>query len=153
MTAIPAIGEQLPTLNLSGNHWNGAVIAGVTVPLFDARQRADAIQHAKNNASQAAATLDKVRMEAIRQVVAARNTLRTSIAANRASTTLVDAAQTAYDAARDAYKHDVGTVTEMLTAQTQLEQARLSLDETESAALTAAVTLAFASGQLGSPPR
>src|SRR5215471_18298857 len=88
LTAIPAIGEQLPTLNLSGNHWNGAIIAGVTVPLFDARQRADAIQQAKNNASQAAATLDKVRMEAMRQVVAAQNTLRTSIAANRASATL-----------------------------------------------------------------
>jgi outer membrane protein len=153
LTAIPAVGEQLPTLNLSGNHWNGAIIGGVTVPLFDAHQRTDAIQQAKNNASQAAATLDKVRMEAMRQVVAAQNTLRTSIAANRASATLVDAAQTDYEAALDAYMHDVGTVTEVLASQTQLQQAKLSLDESETTALTAAVTLVFASGRLGSPPQ
>jgi outer membrane protein len=153
LTAIPSIGEQLPTLNISGNHWNGAIIGGVTVPVFDARQRADNIQQAKNDAAKAAATLDKVRMAAIRQVVAAQNTLKTSIAANQASAVLVDAAQTAYDAAFDAYKHDVGTVTEVLSAQTQLQQARLSQGESESTALTAAVTLVFASGQLGNSPQ
>jgi hypothetical protein len=82
LTAIRLLENNYPR-SISGNHWNGAIIGGVTVPLFDAHQRADVIQQAKNNTSQAAATLDKVRMEAMRQVVAALNTLRTSIAATR----------------------------------------------------------------------
>jgi outer membrane protein len=153
LTAIPGVGEQLPTFNISGNHWNGAIIAGVTVPLFDARQRAQGIQQAKNESVRAAATLDKVRIQAVQEVVAAQNTLKTSIEANRASAALVDAAQTAYDAALDAYKHGVGTITAVLTAQTALLQAQLSLDQSESATQTAAVTLAFASGRLGRTPQ
>jgi outer membrane protein len=152
LTAIPAIGEQLPTFNISGNHWNGAIIGGVTVPVFDGRRRAQGIEQAKNESVKAAATLDRVRIEAVREVVAAQNTLKTSIEAERASAVLVDASQTGYDAALEAYKHGVGTVTAVLTAQTALLQAQLSFDESESATQTAAVTLAFARGQLGGVP-
>ena len=52
LTAIPAIGEQLPTFNISGNHWNGAIIGGVTVPVFDARRRAQGIEQAKNESAE-----------------------------------------------------------------------------------------------------
>jgi outer membrane protein len=152
LTAIPAIGEQLPTLNISGNHWNGALIGGVTVPIFDGRQRAQGIQQAKNESLKAAATLDRIRIEAVREVVTTQNTLKTSIEANRASAVLVDVSQTAYDAALDAYKHGLGTVSAVLTAQTAQLQAQLSLDESESAVHTAAVTFAFARGRLGSVP-
>ena len=43
LTAIPSIGEQLPTLNISGNHWNSTVLLGLTIPVFDGHQRGNAI--------------------------------------------------------------------------------------------------------------
>ncbi|HEY0264004.1 MAG TPA: TolC family protein [Granulicella sp.] len=153
LTAIPAIGEQLPTLNVSGNHWNSTLLLGLTIPVFDGNQRANSIQQAKNNVDKAKATLDGVRLNAIREIVSAQNALRTSLAANDAVQVLQAAAQTTYDAALDSYKQGVGTVTASVTAQTQLLQAQLAADDAYNSALSAAVTLAFATGSLGAAPR
>jgi outer membrane protein len=153
LTAIPAIGEQIPTFNISGSHWNSTILLGVTIPVFDGRQRANAIRQAKNSSEKAKATLDEVRLNAIREVVSAQNSLRTSIAANQAALALRSAAQTAYDAALDSYEQGVGTVTATVTAQTQLLQARLAGDDAYIDALSAAATLAFATGTLGSAPK
>jgi outer membrane protein TolC len=38
LTAVPGIGEQLPTLNITGNQWNGVVLLGVSIPIFDAHR-------------------------------------------------------------------------------------------------------------------
>jgi len=35
VTAIPAVGQLPPTVNINGNHLGGTVLAGVTVPLYD----------------------------------------------------------------------------------------------------------------------
>jgi outer membrane protein len=153
LTAIPAIGEQIPTFNISGSHWNSTILLGVTIPVFDGRRRANAIRQAKNSSEKAKATLDEVRLNAIREVVSAQNSLRTSIAANQAALALRSAAQTAYDAALDSYEQGVATVTATVTAQTQLLQARLAGDDAYINALSAAATLAFATGTLGSAPK
>jgi outer membrane protein len=153
LTAIPAIGEQIPTLNISGNHWNSTILLGLTIPVFDGHVRANAIQQAKNNSEKAKATLDEIRLNAIREVVSAQNSLRTSIAANQAALTLRSAAQIAYDAALDSYEQGVGTVTATVTAHTQLLQARLAEDDTYNKALSAAANLSFATGALGSAPK
>jgi outer membrane protein len=153
LTAIPAIGEQIPTFNISGSHWNSTILLGLTIPVFDGRQRANAIQQAKNSSEKAKAMLDEVRLIAVREVVSAQNSVRTSIAANQAALALRSAAQTAYDAAIDSYKHGVGTVTVTVTAQTQLLQAQLAADDTYINALSAAASLAFATGTLGSAPK
>jgi outer membrane protein len=153
LTAIPAIGQQIPTFNISGGHWNSTILLGLTIPVFDGRQRANAIQQAKNSSDKAKATLDEVRLNAVREVASAQNSLRTSIAANQAALALMSAAQTAYDAALDSYKQGVGTVTATVTAQTQLLQAQLAADDAYMDALSAAASLAFATGTLGSAPR
>ncbi len=153
LTTIPSIGEQLPTVNISGNHWNSTVLLGVSVPIFDGHRRANAVQQAKNTADRTKATLDEVRLNAIREIVLAQNTLKTSLAANDAAQILQTAAQTTYNATLDSYKHGVGTVTASITAQTQLLQAKLAVDDAYTSALSAAATIAFATGSLGTAPR
>jgi outer membrane protein len=153
LTAIPAIGQQLPTLNITGNQWNGTFLLGMSIPIFDAHRRANAIQQAKNDEDKAAATLNEVRLNAVREIVSAQISLRTSLAANDAASVSRTAAQTSYDAARDSYKQGVGTVTAAIEAQTHLFEAELTEADAYTSALSAAVTLAFATGQLGSAPR
>jgi outer membrane protein len=153
LTAIPGIGEQLPTLNITGNQWNGAVLLGVNIPIFDAHRRGNAIQQAKNDEDKAAATLDEVRLNAMREIVSAQISLRTSLAANDAAAVLRASAQTSYDAALDSYKQGVGTVTAVVEAEAILSEAKLAAADAYTSALAAAATLAFATGQLGSAPR
>jgi outer membrane protein TolC/uncharacterized membrane protein YccC len=153
LTAIPGIGEQLPTLNITGNQWNGTVLLGVSIPIFDGHRRANAIQQSRNEEDKAAATLDEIRLNAVREIVSAQISLRASLAANDAAATLRATAQTSYDAALDSYKQGVGTVTVAVEAETQLFQARLAETDAYITALSAAATLAYATGQLGSAPR
>jgi outer membrane protein TolC len=153
LTAIPGIGEQLPTLNITGNQWNGAVLLGVSIPIFDAHRRANAIQQAKNDEDNAGATLDQVRLNAIREIVSAQISLRNSLAANDAAAVLRATAQTSYDAALDSYKQEVGTVMAAAEAQTHLFEAGLAEADAYISALSAAATLAYATGHLGSAPQ
>lgn len=153
LTAIPAIGEQLPTLNISGNHWNSTLLVGLSISVFDAHAKANAISQARNNAARAADTLDRVRLDAVREIVLAQNAVNNSLAAIDAARALVGASQTAYDAGVESYKHDVGTITDVIAIQTQLLQANLALDDAYSSALSSAATLAFATGALGGAPR
>jgi outer membrane protein len=53
-----------------------------------------------------------------------KNTLKTSLAAYRASTVLAAAAQTTFDAALAAYRNGVGSITDVTTAERQLLAAR-----------------------------
>ncbi len=153
LTAVPSIGEQLPTLNITGNQWNGTVLVGMSIPIFDGHRRANAIRQAKNDEDKAAATLDQVRLNAMREIVSAQIALRTSLAANDAALVLKATAQTSYDATLDSYKQGVGTVTATVDAETHLFQAELAEDDAYTSALSAAATIAFATGTLGSAPR
>jgi outer membrane protein len=153
LTAVPSIGEQLPTLNITGNQWNGTVLMGMSIPIFDGHRRANAIRQAKSDEGKAAATLDEVRLNAMREIVSAQIALRTSLAANDAALALKAAAQTSYDATLDSYTQGVGTVTATVDAETHLFQAELAEDDAYTSALSAAATIAFATGKLGAAPR
>ena len=118
LTAIPSVGEQLPTLNISGNHWNSTILVGLNVPIFDGHVRENAIKQAKNNATKSEAVLDRVRIDAIREIVASQNALTTSVSAHEAAGVLREATETSYEAALDAYMQGVGTITAALAAQT-----------------------------------
>lgn len=152
LSAIPGPGQESPTLNLTGHHVGAVVLAGVTMPLFDGGTRAARLAQANDRADSAAATLVEVRDQAIRDIVTADNGLRTALAAHAASATLLDAAQTSYDAALAAYRHGVGSLTEVATAETQLADAQSTRSDAYSAALSAAASLALATGELGTAP-
>jgi len=150
ISAVPSIGQQLPTVNLSGGRYGGSVIVGVTIPLYDGGLRQAVLAQARNDADSASTRLARSREEAVRQIVTAQNTLQTSLAANAAASELLSAAQTTYDAAFDAYRQGVGSITDALLAQNQLLVAKNASADSYSGALSAAAALALATGSIDS---
>ena len=82
-----------------------------------ARGGADA---ARNDAASAGERLTRAKQDATRQIVAARNALRSGIAANEAAVALLKAARVTYDAASAAYRNGVGSLTDATLAQSQM---------------------------------
>jgi outer membrane protein len=152
VTALPAVGQQQGTVNLSGNHLGGTILAGITVPLYDGGTRAALLDQAENDSDSAQAALAAARDATARQVVSADDGLQTSLAAYTAAQAVSVAAQTSYDAAFAAYQHGTGSITALLLAQTQLLQARNAASDAYYAVFSAAATLAFTTGALGAAP-
>jgi outer membrane protein len=152
VTAVPSVGQQLPTVNLTNNQLGATVLAGVTVPLYDGGMRLAQLKQAQANADNAKLALLRTRDEAVRQIVLADNALHTSLAAYSASVQLARAAQTTFDAALAAYRNGVGSITDATLAETQLLQAQNARSDAYSTALSAAATLALSAGALGSVP-
>jgi len=160
ITALPGAGEQLPpVVNLPGSQTaalkpqlGGTVLIGAAVPLYDGGSRAALLEQARDRVDKAETTLIQIRNEAARQIIVARNTLRTSLSAYRAATALATAAQTTFDAALTAYRNGVGSITDVTLAERQLLVAKNAATDAYSTALSAAATLALAAGVLGSAP-
>ena len=152
VSALPGIGGESPTLNLSGRRASATILGGVTIPLFDGGRRDALLRQARNNQEAAASVSARTREDAVREIVIANNQLANSLAAVDASATLLVAAQTNYDAALDAYRSGVGSITTVLEARTQLLVAKTASIDAYSQALSSAATLALATGSLGSAP-
>ncbi|QET06402.1 TolC family protein [Cupriavidus pauculus] len=152
ITAIPPVGQQPPTVNLNGYRYGNSVFLGVTLPIYDGGTRSAVLAQARNDADSASARLTRAKEESVRQVVVSQSALESSLAAYDAAKTLAAAAQTTYDAAYNAYRKGVGTVTEANLAQNQLLLARNASADAYSAALAAAATLALATGDIGKTP-
>jgi outer membrane protein len=159
VTAIPGIDQQLPIVNLPGNQvgvsthqLGGTALVGATMPLYDGGSRAALLEQARDRVDKAETTLTQISNEAARQIVAARNTLKTSLSAYAASTALAAAAQTTFNAALTAYRNGVGSITDVTIAERQLLVAKNAATDAYSTALSTAATLALAAGVLGSAP-
>ena len=152
VTSLPSGGQQPPTVNINGNHLGGSIFAGVTFPLYDGGTRDAKLAQVRAEADSADARMTQVQEDAVRQIVLAHNDLDTSLSAHAASESLEAAAQTTYDAALAAYRNGVGSITDLTIAQTQLLQARNATTDAYSTALSAAATLALATGALGTAP-
>ncbi len=153
ISGLPAATpNEAPTMNLTHRSDGFSVMGLVSVPLFDGGRRRTALSQANVHADTARALFDQTRIEAIRQIVDANNQLRTGLEAHRAATELVAAAQTTFDATLAAYRHGVGTATDTFVAERQLLEAKTASADAFSAALSAAATLALATGELDSAP-
>jgi outer membrane protein len=161
ISAIPGIGGEMPIVNLpppnqigmSGTQVGSTTLIGAAVPLYDGGHRAALMEQARDNVDKAETTLTRLRNEAVRQIVAAENTLKTSLAAYSAATTLAAAARTTFSAALSAYRNGVGSISDVTSAERALLQAENAATDAYSNALSAAATLALATGTLGGPPR
>src|SRR5258706_3784483 len=149
LTALPSVGQQPPTFNLSGSQLGATVIAGITIPIYDGGVRDAVLGQARANADKADALLMQTRNQAIRQIVAAQNALKTSVSAYEAATALEKASQTSFDAALAAYRNSVGSITDVTVAEIQLLQAGNAAADAYTGARSAAVTVAFFAGALG----
>jgi len=152
VTSLPSGGEEPPTVNINGRHLGGSIFAGVSFPLYDGGTRQALLSQARSAADSAESRLTQVRDDAVRQIVLADNALTTSLSAYAASQTLKRAAQTTFDSALAAYRSGVGSITDLTLAETQLLQAKNASTDAYSTALSAAATLALATGSLGSAP-
>ncbi len=149
---LPGFGSQGALLNLSGDRLGGTVLVGVTVPLFDGGLREANLRRARIDNERADEELVRVRDEAAREVVSAGASVKSAVAAYRAATALVAASQTSFDSALAAYRHGVGSITDVTVAETRLLDARNVATDAYSSALSAAAGLAFSAGALGSAP-
>ncbi|MBV1775487.1 TolC family protein [Burkholderiaceae bacterium DAT-1] len=147
-TATPAAGLPAAGGDISGARHNSSLFIGVTMPLYDAGVRRSALSKALIDADNAAIRSQHVREEAKRQVMNARNGLATSLAAYRSADALQLAARTTFDAALAAYQSGVGAITEVLLADTQLQQAQRVYSDGYFAVLSAGATLARATGDM-----
>jgi outer membrane protein len=159
ITAVPGIDQQAPIVNLPGNslgisqtQFATTALIGATVPLYDGGMRAARLEQARDTVDKADTTLIQIKNEAVRQIVVARNTLTTSISAYSAATALASAAQTSFNAALAAYRNGVGSISDATTAERQLLAAKNAATDAYSTGLSAAATLALATGVLGSAP-
>jgi outer membrane protein len=103
--------------------------------------------------SQRAAAEDSLREgseQALRQVALAYDQVDTGLSRYRAAVALTSAAQTASDAAREAYGQGVGTFTDAVNAQSSLSSALAAQAQARSHVQIAAASLAFATGALTS---
>jgi outer membrane protein len=91
--------------------------------------------------------LSRTRDEAVREIVLANNALHTSLSAYKAATAVASATKTTFDAALTAYHSGVGSITDATMAEIQLLQARNAATDSYSTALSAAATLALATGR------
>ncbi len=153
VTALPGVGQQGPTVNVSGSRFGGSIFAGITVPIYDGGLRAAVLDQAKAELDSAEAWSARVKEDAIRQIVTADNALRTTLSAYRAAESLTAAAQTTFNAALAAFRSGVGSATDVTLAETLLLQGRNASSDAYSGALAAAASLALASGALGSAPQ
>jgi outer membrane protein len=153
VTSIPSVGQQLPTVNIAGQHANATILAGVTVPLYDGGTRLASLKQAEDNAENAKLALVRTQNEAVRQIALADNALRTGLSSYTASTTLAAAAQTTFDSALAAYRNGIGSITDATVSESQLLQANNARTDAYSTALSAAATLALAVGALGEAPK
>ena len=149
---LPGFGGEGAILNLSGDRLGGTVLLGITVPLFDGGLRDANLKRARIDADRADQQLTQVRNEAARQVVSAATSVKTSAAGYHAAAALVAASQTSFDSALAAYKHGVGSITDVTVAESKLLDARNTATDAYSSALSAAAGLAFSAGALGAAP-
>ena len=119
----------------------------MTLPLYDGGLRAAARMQARNDAASAGERLTRAKQDATRQIVAARNALRSGIAANEAAVALLKAARVTYDAASAAYRNGVGSLTDATLAQSQMLAAQNAYADSIANARSAAAVLAVATGR------
>ena len=147
--------RNLPLVNINSIndrvHTFGSLItAGISVPIYDGGLRRNRLRQAHEREDSARAALQDTQNNAVRTIVSAEAMLHTGITAYQAALSLQKASQTGFDAALTAFRSGDGTMTRMLELQNTLLNARLSVSDSYYGMLSAAASLAYAAGTLGS---
>lgn len=142
--ALSAQGGPYRSINEPG----ASVLLKLSLPLFDGGARDARVALARSEVEAARDAAEQAKIGATRQVTDAYDSLKTSFAEYAAALVLNEAAQTAYDAALDAFRHGVGTYTDVVSEETALSQAQSKQEDAHANVLTAAAALAFATGAM-----
>ncbi|VBL94918.1 outer membrane efflux protein [Burkholderia pseudomallei] len=161
INAIPPVGQQAPTVNLNGSRYGGGVFVGVTIPRYDVGLRSAVLMQARNDAGSASARLERTKDEGRRTKDEGRSGQADRRRAERAARESRvarcggDARRRRADhcdAALDAYRHGVGSITDAMPARNDLLAAQTAYADSYGAALSAAASLALATGTVAQTP-
>jgi len=165
--AREAKSEYLPTIGLTANGaqtsiWptadygklgqasepTWAVQLGVEWRLFDGGARKNSLAIARSKGREARDEMREKRDEATREVWTAYIGFRTAMRKEQAAQALLQSANSSYSASLDAYKYGVKNLIDVVTAERQLAQARLSGVSARSELFLQAVNIEFVTGNL-----
>ncbi len=116
--------------------------------IFDGGARRHNVLEARSKQREAEDDMTHKRDEATREVWLAYIAFRTALRKQEAAVALLKAANTSYSASLDAYRYGVKNLVDVVTAEKQLAQARLSGVSARSELLLKAVDLEFVTGNL-----
>ena len=132
--------------NASEPTWS--VSMGVEWRLWDGGARKNDLAIAQSRRREAADAMTELRDQTTREVWTAYISFRTAVRKEEAAKALLDSASTSYSASLDAYQYGVKNLVDVLTAEKQLAQARLSSVSARSQLFLEAVNLEFVTGNL-----
>ncbi len=132
--------------------WSGALT--IDWRFFDGGARKNELAAAESKQRAAKDELTEKHDQATREVWTAYIAFRTALRKEEAAVALLSSANASYSASLDAYKYGVKNLIDVVTAERQLAQARLSGVSARSQLLLEAVDLEFVTGNLlrGLPP-
>jgi outer membrane protein len=116
--------------------------------IFDGGERKNEVAKAESKKREAQDEMRDKRDQATRQVWTAYIAFRTALRKEQAAVALLDSASASYSASLDAYKYGVKNLIDVVTAERQLAQARLSGVSARSQLFLEAVDLEFVTGNL-----
>jgi outer membrane protein len=125
-----------------------SVSLGVRWRIFDGGVRKNELLLAESEHREAQDELTEIHDQTTREVWTAYIAFRTAVRKHDAAVALLDAANSSYSASLDAYKFGVKNLVDVVTAEKQLAQARLSSVSARSELFLEAVNLEFATGNL-----
>ena len=125
-----------------------SVSLGVRWRIFDGGARKNELSIAESEHREAEDELTEIHDQTTREVWTAYIAFRTALRKYDAAVALLEAANASYSASLDAYKYGVRNFVDVVTAENQLAQARLSSVSARSELFLEAVNLEFATGNL-----
>jgi outer membrane protein len=151
-TALWPTSDSGPLGHANQPTWAGTL--SVEWRLFDGGARRNQLAIAQSKRREAQNEMTEKHDQATREVWTAYIAFRTGLRKEQAAVALLESANTSYSASLDAYKYGVKNLIDVVTAEKQLAQARLSGVAARSQLFLEAVNLEFATGNLlrGQPP-
>jgi outer membrane protein len=125
-----------------------SVALGIHWRIFDGGARKNELLIAESKRREAEDELTAIHDQTTREVWTAYIAFRTALRKHDAAVALLEAANASYSASLDAYKYGVKNLVDVVTAEKQLAQARLSSVAARSELFLEAVNLEFATGNL-----
>ena len=125
-----------------------SVALGIEWRIFDGGERKNELLIAESKRREAQDELTTKDDQTTREVWTAYIAFRTALRKHEAAVALLESANASYSASLDAYKYGVKNLVDVLTAEKQLAEARLSSVSARSELFLEAVNLEFATGNL-----
>lgn len=129
------------------NRTGDSIFVAFELPLFDGGNRSTNVALAVSQKTQAEDALAATRNTVAQQVVESYSNLKTSLDNRREAVAYTKAAELAYQASLDSYRHGLSSVTDLTNDEAALAQAEANQEDADANVLVARAALALALGR------